>query len=270
MEWTLLILILILQIWSIGLYYKWKSYNKKKGENLAMKEDSRDINYEGEKGKNLATKEDIAQITKEIEKVKNEISFESQRKHTFIEQRTNGIIYILYLAEKIHMYGSILYFYLNDKYSDKKISILIEDINNTLLDLHHKCRLICITTSKDKKFLEQIDNLKKSATAYTISIGYIAIKTLSVLKNWQTFFDLANKNGGDDFYLKAARESLEEFDKIRTEYEKNMLTEDKALKRDIEEYASLLKILYKQDFYMKFDFAGTNKKTEKDSIYYKI
>lgn len=71
MIWILLIFILILQIWSIGLYYKWESYNKKKGENLAMKEDSRDINYEGEKGKNLATKEDIAHITQQIESVKD-------------------------------------------------------------------------------------------------------------------------------------------------------------------------------------------------------
>lgn len=71
MEWILLIFILALQIWSIGLYYKWEGYNKKKGENLAMKEASRDINYEGEKGRNLATKEDIAQITKEIESVKD-------------------------------------------------------------------------------------------------------------------------------------------------------------------------------------------------------
>lgn len=71
MEWVILTLILALQIWSIDLYYKWESYNKKKGENLAMKEDSCDINYEGEKGKNLATKEDIADITRRIESVKD-------------------------------------------------------------------------------------------------------------------------------------------------------------------------------------------------------
>lgn len=124
MEW----IGLILQIILLGTFLFWEGYNKKKGENLALKEDSRDINYEGEKGKNLATKEDIAQITKEIENVKNEISFENQRKHTFIEQRTNRFINILYLAEKIYMYGSLLYSYLNDKYADKKISILIEDV----------------------------------------------------------------------------------------------------------------------------------------------
>lgn len=71
MEYILLIIMLILQIWGIGLYYKWESYNKKKGENLAIKEDSREIDYEKEKGKNLATKEDIADITRRIESVKD-------------------------------------------------------------------------------------------------------------------------------------------------------------------------------------------------------
>lgn len=126
---------LILQILLLGVFLIWEGYNKKKGENLAIKEDSRDINYEGEKGKNLATKEDIDEITKIIESVKNEISFENQRKHTFIEQRTNRMINILYLSEKIFMYGSLLYSYLNDKYSDKEMSILIKDINDCLLDL---------------------------------------------------------------------------------------------------------------------------------------
>lgn len=67
MEW----IGLILQIILLGVFLFWEGYNKKKGENQALKEDSRDINYEGEKGKNLATKEDIAQITQQIESIKD-------------------------------------------------------------------------------------------------------------------------------------------------------------------------------------------------------
>jgi hypothetical protein len=67
MEW----IGLILQIILLGAFLFWEGYNKKKGENQALKEDSRDINYEGEKGKNLATKEDIAHITQQIESVKD-------------------------------------------------------------------------------------------------------------------------------------------------------------------------------------------------------
>lgn len=67
MEW----IGLILQILLLGLFLIWEGYNKKKGENLAMKEDSREIDYEKEKGKNLATKEDITDITRRIESVKD-------------------------------------------------------------------------------------------------------------------------------------------------------------------------------------------------------
>lgn len=261
MIWILLIFILILQIWSIGLYYKWESYNKKKGENLAIKEDSRDINYEGEKGKNLATKEDIDEITKIIESVKNEISFENQRKHTFIEQRTNRMINILYLSEKIFMYGSLLYSYLNDKYSDKEMSILIKDINDCLLDLCYECRLASVTF-EDEKILNGINNLKNGSTKYAIFIESIAVTALNYIRDWQKTFKLANENNNDEVFLKSTTECLEKLNKVRNEYEKNMSKEDKALKQNIEKYAYLLKTLYKQDFYLKFDFTCFNKKVQ--------
>ncbi len=66
MEWISITNILLL-----GIFLIWEGYNKKKGENLAIKEDSREIDYEKEKGKNLATKEDIADITRRIESVKD-------------------------------------------------------------------------------------------------------------------------------------------------------------------------------------------------------
>lgn len=71
MEW----IGLILQIILLGAFLFWEGYNKKKGENQALKEDSRDINYEGEKGKNLATKEDIAHITQQYRNIINKPNF---------------------------------------------------------------------------------------------------------------------------------------------------------------------------------------------------
>lgn len=260
MEW----IGLILQIILLGTFLFWEGYNKKKGENLALKEDSRDINYEGEKGKNLATKEDIAQITKEIENVKNEISFENQRKHTFIEQRTNRFINILYLAEKIYMYGSLLYSYLNDKYADKKISILIEDVNMTLLDLHHECRLASVTIEGDEKILKRINTLRGSATNYAVFITGIAISASNHIKNWQELFKLANTESNNEVFLKSTKECIEQLNTVRAEYEENLSKEDRVLKQAIEEYSSLLKILYKQDFYLKFDFVGINENIRKD------
>lgn len=261
MEWVILTLILALQIWSIVLYYKWESYNKKKGENLAMKEDSRDINYEGEKGKNLATKEDIEQITEQIEKVKNEISFESQRKHTFIEQRTNRYINILYLVERIQMYSNLLFFYLHDTHSAEKLSILIKDINSTLLELDHECRLIMATSGEDKNVLQQIIDLRKSAKLFSIFIGCTASDALTHLTTWRIFLDLAIKDK-DESASKLAHEKIDAFNKVRAEYNNNMEKEEEPLKKDIIKYLSVLKTLYKQDFYLKFDFAGVNKKVQ--------
>lgn len=101
MEWVILILILLLQIWSIGLYYKWESYNKKKGENLAMKEDSRDINYEGEKGKNLATKQDIADITRRIESVKDSYNKALEAHKIELQKELESHKYIIGLCHSI-------------------------------------------------------------------------------------------------------------------------------------------------------------------------
>lgn len=94
MEW----IVIILQIILLGAFLFWEGYNKKKGENQALKEDSRDISYEGEKGKNLATKEDIAQITQQIESIKDSYnkSLESHKnrssKRIRISQVYNGAL----------------------------------------------------------------------------------------------------------------------------------------------------------------------------------
>ena len=114
-------------------------------KNEATRESAQRISYETEKGKNLATKEDIEEITKGMEIIKNEISFENQRKHSYIEQRTNRFIEILHLAEELQLYKNQLLYYLYDKYSVEKLSILINDANKTLLKLNHENRLLMVS-----------------------------------------------------------------------------------------------------------------------------
>ena len=92
-----------------------EQYFAQKGENIAQKEDNREIYYEKKKGEDLATKEDIEEITKQIETVKSEISFENQRRHEFINQRTRRLLEILFLTEKLNEYQNILMFTLYDK-----------------------------------------------------------------------------------------------------------------------------------------------------------
>ena len=96
------IIIFLFEIAIIAILIFGKGYFSKKGENAAIVEDSRNIGYESKKGENLATKEDIEELTRKIEIVKNEISFENQRKHEFINQRTKRLLNILHHTEKLN------------------------------------------------------------------------------------------------------------------------------------------------------------------------
>lgn len=96
MDWTNITNILLL-----GIFLVWEGYNKKKGENLAMKEDSRDINYEGEKGKNLATKEDIADITRRIESVKDSYNKSLESHKIELQKELESHKYIMGLCHSI-------------------------------------------------------------------------------------------------------------------------------------------------------------------------
>ena len=50
---------------------------------------------------NLATKEDIAEITKVVEGLKSGVLFEHQRKHDFIQKRTDLFISVLNHVEDL-------------------------------------------------------------------------------------------------------------------------------------------------------------------------
>lgn len=113
-----------------------EQYFVQKGKNAAQKEDMRDIQYETKKGENIATKEDIEEITAQIENVKNEISFENQRRHEFIKQRTERLLKILYLTEKLNEQQRTLLYILYDKHSSQRLLSLIEQI---MVHYYHFC-----------------------------------------------------------------------------------------------------------------------------------
>ena len=163
------IIIFLFEIAIIAILIFGKGYFSKKGENAAIVEDSRNIGYESKKGENLATKEDIEELTRKIEIVKNEISFENQRKHEFINQRTKRLLNILHHTEKLNEYQAILLYALYDKNSSERLIRLIEQINETLLDFLHECRIVYITI-EDKKLTDIISELIKESQQYA---GYM-------------------------------------------------------------------------------------------------
>lgn len=231
------------------------------GNFICLNSISRDKAYNEEKGKNLATKEDIDEITEIIESVKSEISFESQRKHTFIEQRTNRYIEILHLAEELQLYKKQLLYYLYDKNSVEKLSILINEVNKTLLKLLHENRLLMVSTG-DKYTIERSNNLVKSSQEFVVFLCYIASNAISHLTDWKIYFDLANQRHGNPQLSEMATDSLQQFSQTRKEYEDKINEKEERLYNDMVEYLSALKRLFKQEFYLKFDFIAKTEKPE--------
>jgi len=209
----------------------------------------------------LATKEDIDGITKIIESVKNEISFESQRKHTFIEERTNRYIEILHLVEELQLYKSQLLYYLYDKNSVEKLSTLINEANKTFLMLLHENRILMVSTD-DEYTIKRSNNLVTSSQQYVVFLCYIASNAISHLSNWKIYFDLLNKSKDNSELSKMATDSLLQLSKTRNEFENNIKEKETKLYNDMVEYLSALKRLFKQEFYLKFDFIAKTEKPE--------
>jgi hypothetical protein len=227
-------------------------YFVQKGENIARIEDSREIQYEIKKGENLATKEDIEEITKQIETVKSEISFENQRKHEFINQRTNRLLEILFLTEKLNEYQNILMFTLYDKNSSIRLLTLIEQINETLLKFTHECRIVFVTVH-DEDLTNRITTLIKNAQDYSTFMCYIASNASSHLVNWKDYLDIANKYGDDKTILNKAIESQEKVASIREEFEEEISKKQKVLYDSQIKYMSKLNLMFGSDFHLKSD-----------------
>ena len=222
------IILLIIAICYPFIFKYIEQYSLQKGENAAQKEDMREIQYECKKGENIATKEDIKEITSQIETVKNEISFEKQRRHDFINQRTERLLKILYLTEKLNEQQGILLYTLYDKHSSKRLISLIEQINGTLLSFLHECRIIYVTV-EDKDLTSRITNLIKDAQTYAGYMCYIASNASSHLTNWEDFLVLAEKNNNSTQLLNEAIKSQNSVEQIRKEFENNISGKKEAL-----------------------------------------
>lgn len=227
-----------------------EQYLLQKGKNAAQKEDLRDIQYESKKGENIATKEDLKEITAQIEAVKKEISFEKQRRHEFIKQRTERLLKILYLTEKLNEQQGILLYALYDKHSSKRLLSLIEQINRTVLSFLHECRIVYVTV-EDKDLTSRITNLIKDAQTYAGYMCYIASNAASHLTNWEDFLVLAEKNDNATQLLNEAIKSQNSVEQIRKEFENNISDKKEALYESQIKYLSKLNLLFGSEFHLK-------------------
>lgn len=244
------IVLLIIAICYPFIFKYLEQYFVQKGKNAAQKEDMRDIQYETKKGENIATKEDIEEITAQIENVKNEISFENQRRHEFIKQRTERLLKILYLTEKLNEQQGILFYNLYDKHSSQRLLSLIEQINGTLLSFLHECRIIYVTV-EDEDLNKRISQLIKDAQVYAGYMCFIASNASSHLTNWKDFLDLAGKNDNATQLLNEAIKNQNSVEQIRKEFENNINSKKEALYDSQIKYLSKLNILFGRDFHLK-------------------
>lgn len=242
-------LIFIVELFIIAILIFGKNYFSKKGENAALKEDSRDISYEAKKGENLATKEDIEELTQRIEKVKNEISFENQRKHEFIIQQTNRLLKILHNTEKLNEYQAILLFALYDFNSSERLIKLIEQINETLLEFIHDGRIVH-TTINDNDWNSIITDLTQTAQDYANYMCYIASNSANQMKSRAAIFKVGIEKNNTEL-LKQVEDYKNNIVKIRTEFEENIDEKRQALYNFQIKYLAKLNIFFESDFHIK-------------------
>lgn len=91
---------------------------------------------------------------------------------------------------------------------------------------------------------------------------YIASNAISHLTDWKIYFDLANKNKDISELSKMATDSIQQLSQTRKEYEDEINGKEEKLYNDMIEYLSALKKLFKQEFYLKFDFIAKTEKPE--------
>ncbi len=147
---TKIIIILIIQIilFIVGLFIIFfKSYFKKKGENIA-------------------TKEDIGLITKEIENIKNEISFKNQKKIDFFFERKKNLInfydyYFIWVNGSLNVIDHII----SHSNDEKVLRELITQL---------KSDQIKVFTYFTRIFLYEVN------TKFTITLNEIYNKTISL------------------------------------------------------------------------------------------
>ncbi|WP_294590767.1 hypothetical protein [uncultured Bacteroides sp.] len=271
-------------VWSIAFLF-YQSYAKKKGENVAVKEDSKEIamltelgknmatksdiheitliaertkneaakesaqsiSYEEEKGKNLATKEDIEEITKGMEIIKNEISFENQRKHNFIEARTERFINILNRAGEIQSYQATLMYYLYNNSSVDRIMDLIEQINKDMQIITYETRMILVSF-EDVSPLTPLSNLNDNVFRLGTEICVHASHAISYITNWNKMYELHMQTKEQSFIEKAIE------NKNKLEYlQKNISYGYKdKVQKNMEEYILLLHRLFGNEIFIKY------------------
>jgi hypothetical protein len=225
-----------------------KHYFSKKAENLAIKQDARVITYETEKGKNLATKEDIQEITKLVESIKSEVSFENQRKHNFIEKRTELFLSVLHHAENIQTCSFLLNIYIQHFNTEEKLLSLVREVSDHIEAIVHDARLICVSFP-DIDAIKELNELRECTFAYGREICTYASNAAAAIENIKLAYQRKEDALLDTILENANKQSND----LLLKYRANLAFEygDDYVNK-ITNYVVLLKKLYNIDFHVNY------------------
>lgn len=248
---------LILEILLLGIFLIWEGYNKKKGENLAMKEDSRDINYEGEKGKNLATKEDIAQITKEIESVKNEISAKKQRETEYLYKRNECFVNYLNCLDELDLYRMKISRISNTLGNPDVSYQYLCDLENYILQRSKLFRLLIIY-NPNKEAEEELYRIYNTSNKLSNFLYSIVFRFYNVNI---TYSNLIQNHFKSDSYKRKIVDTEEKAKKIINEYNDNIQDLQKDYLEAVDGFNVYLEYFFDRKLHLEIDFR-CNKKPE--------
>lgn len=246
------IIIIVLMV----LYIFLESYLKKKAENRADKQDIQDITYLSKKGENLATKEDIQEITNLVESVKKDVAFESQRKHDYIEKRTELFLSILKYAEEIDHCGLLMNCYVYTENADEKIDSLIQRIEDitSAASYNHNIILVSdknIQAEEDIQPLMELTRIIRLYGAELCIYGARAMQFMSRIKGYADLYAIGGKN--QENFMKIAMSVRNQLNELQKE-ESPKTKYQKEYQEKYNNYFAYLYKLYNKDFNINYNY----------------
>lgn len=239
----------------IVLYIFLESYLKKKAENRADIQDSREISYESKKGENLATKEDIKEITDLVESIKNDVAFESQRRHDFIEQRTELFLSILKYAEEIDQCGLLMNYYVDGGNADEKIDALIQQVKDIMTAVGYNRNLIIASEKNlNTEDIKPLTELTHVILLYGAEICEYGSRAMQILSSEKRYIDLYTKCNQDQNIMKLVEFTREQLTVLQKEERPKSKYQNELTDKNMKYLEHLYKLFHKDfNIYLNYN-----------------
>ena len=156
------------------------------------------ISYSKKKGENMATKDDIKNITEQIERVKSEIRYSSQRR----VEKEKCLSDIAYYSNLIGNMGGRLYCCLTYHTNRSRIDVFLDDVDKYFchyLSLRNKSSVLI---NDDDDLLDSIESMTKTLSKYVGALCAKAANAGQILDICSDMESYINHFGADNAVYK--------------------------------------------------------------------